>query len=125
MIWSIIFYINSLIAFITRDVNLENIKFYSKLNLKGGVVDPTSYKSCLIVFKEFVIEITRSSVSYLKENEFEVRIRDTKKIGYHPFIGNYYETIKISSCKKSKLLSTIQDNIDFGYKKFIKLKAFL
>jgi hypothetical protein len=105
-----------------RDFNLK----FKDLNLCGGeLLSYNKYPYVIDVsFDSFYVEVTIAKGFLFKENEYNVCIRDRTIEHWHPF-GSYHERIVSFDCNKSNLIKTIQYAIDYGYKRFIKLKIFL
>jgi hypothetical protein len=112
--------------------NLLKKSFYSKLDLNKGILNLGSkiyldagWIYCNIEYENFCIDIRRISSSLLKEDEFEIMVKDYKNIVESHFSGSSYAIVFKEICGRSSILESMQKAIDYGHKRFNRLRAFL
>jgi hypothetical protein len=105
---------------------LRKHKIYSKLKLYGGelIIGDGPFRLSCIYFDNFIISINCIHKYWLKEDELEIVVRNKLIERYCPFSGSFYERVLTLNCKESNVLISLQQALDYGYKRFIKLSVF-
>ena len=106
-------------------------KYYSDIDLRTGKLKLGSkyyldhgWLFLNVEYKKHYVAARRIKNNLIREDEFEVIVKDYSQIVDCSMLGPSYVTVFREECNRSKLLISLQKAIDFGYKRFLRLAAF-